>query len=176
MSLLATTTASNATASYFDSLAYFHSAQSLRIFQQAKYLGSEGPTKDLRDQIMGQYEAEVAAGSSTPFLGGGATEAPIEDPRMGAIISKVINAKLSFGEKKIFIDELLAEYRATDAGKLQAFLDKVDDLLAAAENQSDFQGTTKPYEEQLLRLYYAQEAGGTTADAGQPKSLLDFLA
>lgn len=161
--------------SYFDTLARFHTSRSLQIFENAKNQPMGEAQKKVRESTLALYQGMASDLGMSVYSGGSAKQGrpPITDRRLIKVVDKIINAELSFGEKKIFMDELLAEFGATANGKKDAFLAKVDDLLKAAEKKSEFEGTATEREKQLLRLYYAQEASGV--DTTQQMSLLDFL-
>ena len=162
--------------SYFDTLARFHTSRSLQIFENAQKQPLSEAQSKIRESTLALYQGMASdLGMATYSAGGSATQErqPITDRRLTKVVDKIINAELSFGEKKIFMDELLAEFEATANGKKEAFLAKVDDLLKAAEKKSEFEGSVTTQEKQLLRLYYAQQASGV--DTTQSMSLLDFL-
>lgn len=177
MSLLDVMNASTggATQDYFSTIGKFQANKALQIFNSRKYNPVQQPeaAATLRDQAMSYYKT-ILEGEETsgPTYSDG--KSAIKDPRIIRLMNKVIQSKLSFADKKVFLDELVDEYWTSGTDDVDAFIAKIEQSLASAEAKKGSDGKLSSSQEQILRLYVAEKASGTDMTSGM--SLLNYLA
>lgn len=163
-----------ATADYFSTLGDMQTQKALQIFNTAKYNPVQQPAaaKALRDETVSYYQS-LLGDSSDPLSETQSQPDIIRDPKLMELMKKVTQSKLSFADKKTFLDELLDEYNKKTPDKRAAFLLDGQKLLAEAEAKAKGDGKMSKEQTQMLNLYIAQMAAGTS-NTGRT-SLMDFL-